>query len=99
MTIGQRLIKTALKALEDLAAREFSREKILVACQEAAAKGLTSCLIKPSLPVDVSQTEYIKILKPQLEKEWLQLTWLSHGLPGEPTYKVLEVRWAQRGAV
>ncbi len=96
MTIGQRLLRTARKAQEDLAAREFSREKIFAACQEAASKGLTSCLIKPSLPVDVSSTDFMKALRPALEKERLQVTWLPHGLPGDPAYKVMEIRWVER---
>ena len=100
MTIGQRLLKTATKALEDLAEREFSREVILEACRDAAAKGFTSCRIRPSLPVDLATTEHMKVLRPELEKEWLQVAWIPHGMPGEPLYKVLEVRWegATRGS-
>lgn len=93
MTIGQRLLKTASKALEDLAAREFSREAILSACRDSATQGFTSCRIRPSLPVDVTATAHMKALRADLEKERLQLAWIPHGMPGEPSYKVLEVRW------
>lgn len=93
MTIGQRLAKTAREALEELAATEFSREKILESCRTAAARGFMSCHIRPSAHVDVSTTEYMKALKAALEKERLDLTWIPHGLPGEIPYKVLEVRW------
>lgn len=93
MTIGQRLMKTAAKALEELACREFGREVILKACHEAAAKGFTQCQVRPSIPVDVSTTYHIKALRKELEKEWLQLAWIPHALPGEPPFKILEVRW------
>lgn len=98
MTIGQRLAKTARKALEELAASEFSRETILKACQVAAAGGFMVCHIRPSAHVDVSATEHMKALKIELEKERIDLTWIPHGLPGEIPYKVLEVRWEQKTA-
>ena len=93
MTIGQRLAKTARKALEELAAREFSRAKIEAACTEAAAKGFVSCEIRPSVPVDVSTSEHMTTLAEVLKKEWLQLTWIPRAMPGEPAYKILEIRW------
>lgn len=93
MTIGQRLMKTAAKALEELASREFSREVILEACREAAAKGFTYCQVRPSIPVDISATDHMKALRKEWEKEWLQLAWIPHALPGEPPFKILEVRW------
>lgn len=96
MTTGQRLLKTAGRALEGLAEREFSKERILDACREAAAKGYMQCQIRPSIPVDISLTEHMKVLRPQLEKDWLQLAWIPHGMPGEIPYKVLEVRWDRR---
>jgi enoyl-[acyl-carrier-protein] reductase (NADH) len=96
MTIGQRLLKTAGKALETLAEQEFSREKIVEACRTAAAKGFVQCQIRPSIPVDVSATEHMKALRAELQKEWLQLAWIPHAMPGEVPYKVLEVRWDRR---
>lgn len=96
MTIGQRLAKTARKALEELAATEFSREKILESCRTAAARGFMSCQIRPSVPVDVSMTDHIKTMKADMENERVALTWIPHGLPGEIPYKVLEIRWEQK---
>lgn len=96
MTVGQKLAKAARKALEDLAAKEFSREAILEACRTAAASGFMSCRIRPSAHVDLSATEHMKDLKIELEKERLALTWIPHGLPGEIPYKVLEVRWEEK---
>lgn len=93
MTIGQRLLKAADKALEELAAREFSRETVLEVCRAAAGKGFLQCQIRPSIPVDISSTEHMKALRLALEKDWLQITWIPHATPGEPPYKVLEVRW------
>ncbi|WP_018902576.1 hypothetical protein [Rhizobium sp. 2MFCol3.1] len=95
MTIGQRLLKTATKALEELAKREFSRETVLEACRVAAAKGFMSCQMRPSVPVDLSNTTHAKELRAELEKEWLQLAWLPQGLPGETPFKVLEIHWGK----
>lgn len=65
-------------------------------CRDAAAKGFTYCQVRPSIPVDVSATDHMKALRQELEKEWLQLAWIPHALPGEPPYKVLELRWDKR---
>jgi len=93
MTIGQRLAKTARKALEDLAVREFGREKILESCRVAAAQGYMTCEIRPSIPIDVSTTDHAKTLLAELRKEWLQCAWIPYAVPGQPAYKILELRW------
>lgn len=99
MTIGQKLMKTSRRALEDLAEAEFSVEKIVAACGEAALKGYMRCEIKPTIPVDLSSTEAMKTAISDLKKQWLELEWLPRGLPGEPPYKVLEVRWDPRKTI
>lgn len=96
MTIGQRLLKTSCKALEDLAEAEFSSAKILEACHVAAAKGFTRCEIKPTIPVDVSGTEAFSLVLKELKREWLELAWFTRSIPGEPTYKILEICWDKR---
>lgn len=96
MTIGQKLAKTAIEALETLAKTEFSRENIVEACRVAAMQGFMSCDIKPSVPVDVSQTAAIKDITTELKKEWLEMAWIARAVPGEPSYKILQVRWTAR---
>lgn len=96
MTIGQRLLKTARKALEDLAAEEFSEKRLLEACQAAAGKGYLSCQVRPSIPVDVSETQHLKDVRAILQKQWIESSWIPYGLPGETPYKILELRWEGR---
>lgn len=96
MTIGQKLAKVAHRALEDLAAEEFSRARVLNACQTAAAKGYLSCEIRPSVPVDISGTQHVKELAAFLQEQWIESSWNPQGLPGEPRYKVLQLRWEGR---
>lgn len=96
MTIGQTLAKTAAKALELMAENEFSRAKILEACNAAAAKGFMTCQMRPSVPVDLSKTKCLQALRAELEKERVDSSWIPHAMPGEPAFKVLELRWETR---
>lgn len=93
MTVGQRLLATARKALQELVANEFNREVVLEACRKAAAQGFTSCQIRPSRPVDVTGDPSLQQLRAALEKERVSTVWIPVALPGERAYKILELRW------
>lgn len=96
MTLGQALTKAALAAREALAAAEFAPDVVGSACKAAAAAGHLRCVVTPSQPVNICETEAIKALTAALTKQQLTLTWLPRANPGEPPWFALEVEWGQR---
>jgi hypothetical protein len=95
MTWGQKLIRLANQALEELAAEEFNVAAILEKARAFAAQGYKSCIIVPSRPVDIRHTSAFKTTREELERHRLRLIWESRIQPphNEP-YAVLLVSWA-----
>lgn len=94
MTWGQRLIRIAEQAMEELARREFSVQRILELAYEAAAQGYWHVSIEPSRPVDLRQTETFKATAAQLVKHRLKLDWnIRYDRSGRNAYPVLTISW------
>lgn len=94
MTWGQRLIRIAEGATEELARTEFSIDRILALASEAAAAGYRSVAICPSRPVDPRATAAFQAVAAQLTKQRLRLDWhIRHDRAGRNAYSVLTVSW------
>lgn len=95
MTWGQKFARLANRSLEELATEEFSATAILEKARAVAAQGYKSCIIVPSRPVDIRQTEAFKLTREELQKQRLRLTWETRVQPphNEP-YAVLVISWA-----
>lgn len=94
MTWGQRLIRIAEQALEELARQEFSAQRILDIAREAAALGYAQVSIEPSRPVDLRRTAAYRETASELEKQRLQLDWKTRpDRSGLQIYPVLLVSW------
>lgn len=94
MTWGQRLIRIAEEAMEELARREFSIERILELATDAAALGYGSIAIAPSRPVDPRNTAAFREVAAELTKQRLRLDWqIRKDRSGRHTFSVLTVSW------
>ena len=97
MTLGQKLVTIAQTTREHIATTEFSREKILAACHDAAAAGHMDCEMRPSAPVDIIQTEAYRVTLETFAKQRMVFDWVARrdNRDGKE-WPVLHISWAPR---
>jgi hypothetical protein len=95
-TWGDKLLKISASKLNQLAAAEFSKERIYAACAERAGLGFTWAEIRPSRPVDVKECEAVQALLVELAKEKVRIEWSPVQEGPDHKFLALRISWEKR---